>query len=223
MTDHTNPGRDAFLRASTRLYLCLAVTHVLVIAASNYLVQIPFQLFGVYTTWGALSFPLIFVVTDLTVRVYGKGLARRVVFTVMLPALLISYLVSVLFQGGAWQGAESLGNFNLFVARIAFASFLAYCIGQLLDAQVFDRIQSLGPWWFAPVVSTVLGNAADTVLFFSIAFFQSPDPFMAANWVEIAAVDYLFKMGFSILFFLPVYRIALTRLSRQWKVPTPVT
>jgi len=196
----------------SRLLLLLASAHVVVIAASNYLVQIPFQLFGFYSTWGALSFPLIFVLTDLTVRVYGQTMARRVIVRVMVPALLLSYVLSVLFQGGVWQGLGELGSANLFVARIAFASFLAYLIGQLLDAGVFERLKSFGPWWFAPAVSTLIGNAVDTALFFSVAFFRSPDPFMAAHWVEIALVDYGFKLAFSLLFFLPVYKLALNRM-----------
>ncbi|MCP1675507.1 putative integral membrane protein (TIGR00697 family) [Natronocella acetinitrilica] len=210
--DHS---RDPFLPGSRRLYFVLASLHVLVIAASNYLVQIPFQIFGFHTTWGALSFPLIFVVTDLTVRIYGKELARRVILSVMFPALVLSYVFSVLFQGGAFQGFGNLSEFNLFVARIAFASFLAYFVGQLLDANVFDRIRGFGPWWFAPAVSTMLANAVDTAMFFSAAFYRSPDPFMAANWVEIALVDYVFKLGFSILFFLPIYKLALNRMTRQ--------
>lgn len=198
--------------AMSRLMLLLICAHVIVIAASNYLVQIPFQLLGFYTTWGALSFPLIFVLTDLTVRVYGRSLARRVIVLVMFPALLLSYIVSVLFQSGAWQGLDALGDFNLFVARIAFASFLAYLVGQLLDAQVFERLKTVGAWWVAPAASTLIGNAVDTALFFSVAFFRSPDPFMAANWVEIALVDYVFKLAFSLFFFLPVYKLALNRM-----------
>lgn len=198
--------------AMSRLMLLLVCAHVIVIAASNYLVQIPFQLLGFYTTWGALSFPLIFVLTDLTVRVYGRSLARRVIVLVMFPALLLSYILSVLFQSGAWQGLDALGDFNLFVARIAFASFLAYLVGQLLDAQVFERLKTVGAWWVAPAASTLVGNAVDTALFFSVAFFRSPDPFMAANWVEIALVDYVFKLAFSLLFFLPVYKLALNRM-----------
>ena len=212
-------SREPDLPATRRLYWTLASLHVLVIAASNYLVQIPFQILGFHTTWGALSFPLIFVVTDLTVRVYGKELARRVILGVMFPALVISYVFSVLFQGGAFQGLTQLGEFNLFVARIAFASFVAYFVGQLLDAHVFDRLKALGPWWLAPSVSTVLGNAADTALFFSVAFHRSPDAFMAANWVEIALVDYVFKLGFSILFFLPVYKLLLNRMVRNVSPP----
>src|SRR5690554_5921807 len=175
-----------------RQLLALMVTfHILVIAASNYLVQLPFTLFGFHTTWGAFSFPFIFLATDLTVRLFGKEQARAIILRVMLPALLISYVVSVLFSRGSFAGLAALGEWNMFVARIALASFMAYVLGQLLDVQIFDRLRAQQAWWVAPAISTVLGNLADTAAFFAIAFHRSPDPFMAANWVEIATVDYV--------------------------------
>ncbi|RCV87509.1 7-cyano-7-deazaguanine/7-aminomethyl-7-deazaguanine transporter [Billgrantia montanilacus] len=202
--------------AQYRRCLMLLVTfHILVIAASNYLVQLPFTLFGFHTTWGAFSFPFIFLATDLTVRLCGKEAARAIVLRVMLPALLISYVVSVVFPRGGFAGVEALGEWNLFVARIALASFMAYVLGQLLDVQVFDRLRGLKSWWVAPAVSTVFGNLADTAAFFATAFYRSPDPFMAANWVEIATVDYVIKLGISLLFFLPLYGVLLAWLSRR--------
>ncbi|MGM0692038.1 MAG: 7-cyano-7-deazaguanine/7-aminomethyl-7-deazaguanine transporter [Pseudomonadota bacterium] len=202
--------------AQTRRCLVLLVAfHILVIAASNYLVQLPFTLFGFHTTWGAFSFPFIFLATDLTVRLFGKEPARAIVLRVMLPALLISYVVSVVFPQGGYAGLAGLGEWNLFVARIALASFMAYVLGQLLDVQVFDRLRALRAWWVAPAISTVLGNLADTFAFFSIAFHESPDAFMAANWPEIAWVDYVIKLGISLAFFLPLYGVLLAWLSRR--------
>lgn len=198
-----------------RCVALLVTFHILVIAASNYLVQLPFTLFGFHTTWGAFSFPFIFLATDLTVRLFGKEPARAIITRVMLPALIISYVVSVVFPRGGYAGLEALGEWNLFVARIALASFMAYVLGQLLDVQVFDRLRGLRAWWVAPAVSTVLGNLADTAAFFSMAFYRSPDPFMAANWMEIAVVDYVIKLGISLLFFLPLYGVLLAWLSRR--------
>ncbi|MBX9762994.1 MAG: queuosine precursor transporter, partial [Pseudomonadaceae bacterium] len=82
----------------------LVLFHILIITASNYLVQLPITLFGWHTTWGAFSFPFIFLATDLTVRLLGKRHARLVIAQVMLPALLISYSVSVLFQEASFRG-----------------------------------------------------------------------------------------------------------------------
>lgn len=128
----------------------LSLFHLLVITSSNYLVQLPIAIFGFHTTWGAFSFPFIFLATDLTVRIFGAPLARRIIFAVMLPALFVSYVISSLFYMGSWQGFEALTHFNLFVARIATASFMAYALGQILDVHVFNRLRQNHRWWMAP-------------------------------------------------------------------------
>lgn len=206
-------------RPRVSFYLSLLVAfHIVVIIASNYLVQIPVDLFGFHSTWGAFSFPFIFLATDLTVRLIGKVEARRVITRAMIPALIASYIVSVLFHEGRFNGAGALAEFNLFVFRIAFASFAAYVLGQLMDVQVFDRVRrSSVQWWVAPAAASVFGQALDTLAFFSIAFWRSSDPFMAANWVEIAGVDYAIKLGVSLLFFVPMYGVALNAIIRAMR------
>lgn len=200
-------------------YLALLVAfHIVIIIASNYLVQLPIDLFGFHSTWGAFSFPFIFLATDLTVRLIGKAGARRVITRAMIPALIASYIVSVLFHEGSFNGLGALGEFNTFVFRIAFASFAAYVLGQLLDVQVFDRVRrNVAQWWVAPAVASVFGQALDTAAFFSIAFWRSSNPFMAANWVEIALVDYVIKLGVSLLLFVPMYGVALNAIVRSMK------
>ncbi|EKQ7275202.1 7-cyano-7-deazaguanine/7-aminomethyl-7-deazaguanine transporter [Klebsiella pneumoniae] len=193
----------------------LSLFHLLVITSSNYLVQLPISIFGFHTTWGAFSFPFIFLATDLTVRIFGAPLARRIIFAVMVPALAISYGISALFYMGEWQGFAALGTFNLFVARIAVASFMAYALGQILDVHVFNRLRQSRRWWLAPTASTLFGNISDTVAFFFIAFWRSPDPFVAAHWGEIALVDYSFKVLISIIFFLPMYGVLLNMLLKR--------
>ncbi len=193
----------------------LSLFHLLVITSSNYLVQLPISIFGFHTTWGAFSFPFIFLATDLTVRIFGAPLARRIIFAVMVPALAISYGISALFYMGEWQGFAALGTFNLFVTRIAVASFMAYALGQILDVHVFNRLRQSRRWWLAPTASTLFGNISDTVAFFFIAFWRSPDPFMAAHWGEIALVDYSFKVLISIIFFLPMYGVLLNMLLKR--------
>jgi len=187
-------------------YLSLLVAfHVAIVIASNYLVQLPITLLGFHSTWGAFSFPFIFLATDLTVRLIGKASARRVILRAMLPALLASYVVGVLFHEGRFNGAGALGDFNTFVFRIAFASFAAYVLGQLLDIQVFDRIrQKSSAWWLAPAAASV----------FAIAFWRSSNAFMAAHWVEIAWVDYAIKLGVSLLLFVPAYGVLLAAVVR---------
>ncbi|WP_313654999.1 7-cyano-7-deazaguanine/7-aminomethyl-7-deazaguanine transporter [Pantoea sp.] len=197
----------------------LSLFHLLVITSSNYLVQLPVAIFGFHTTWGAFSFPFIFLATDLTVRIFGAPLARRIILAVMIPSLFISYGISALFYQGEWQGWQALEQMNLFVARIACASFMAYALGQILDVHVFNRLRRLPQWWAAPGCAMFLGNISDTLAFFFIAFYKSPDAFMAQHWVEIALVDYSFKVLICMVFFLPAYGVllnaALKRLAER--------
>ncbi|UGA50923.1 MULTISPECIES: 7-cyano-7-deazaguanine/7-aminomethyl-7-deazaguanine transporter [Dickeya] len=200
--------------------LCwLSLFHILVIISSNYLVQLPITLFGFHTTWGAFTFPFIFLASDLTVRIFGAPLARRIILTVMVPALIASYLVSSLFYKGEWQGFGALSQVNPMVARIAAASLMAYVLGQILDVHVFNRLRRLKAWWAAPAASAVLGNLSDTVAFFFIAFYRSTDPFMATHWMEIATVDYFFKIAINLVFFLPMYGVLLNMLLRRLSQP----
>ncbi len=199
----------------------LVIFHLVVIASSNYLVQIPFTIFGIHTTWGAFTFPFIFLATDLTVRIFGAALARKIIFWVMLPALVVSYVLSVIFFEGEFQGLGQLSEFNLFVARIALASFMAYLLGQILDVHVFNWLRQQKKWWIAPACSTLFGNALDTLAFFSIAFYQSPDAFMAQHWQEIALVDYGFKLVISLGLFVPLYGVLLNYLVKKLTIINP--
>ncbi|MBU9849365.1 MULTISPECIES: 7-cyano-7-deazaguanine/7-aminomethyl-7-deazaguanine transporter [Rahnella] len=201
----------------------LSLFHIAIITSSNYLVQLPVSIFGFHTTWGAFTFPFIFLATDLTVRIFGAPLARRIILSVMVPALAISYVISALFFEAQWQGAEALSSLNIMVARIATASFMAYVLGQILDVHVFNRLRQNRRWWIAPVASMFLGNISDTLSFFFIAFYKSSDAFMAQHWVEIAMVDYTFKVLICLVFFLPMYgmllNMLLKRLSAQGNNP----
>ncbi len=183
------------------------------ITSSNYLVSFRSP-FLVFIPLGAFSFPFIFLATDLTVRIFGAPLARRIIFAVMIPALLISYVISSLFYMGSWQGFGALAHFNLFVARIATASFMAYALGQILDVHVFNRLRQTRRWWLAPTASTLFGNVSDTLAFFFIAFWRSPDAFMAEHWMEIALVDDRFKV-LIVFVFLPMYGVLLNMLLKR--------
>ncbi|WP_313076466.1 7-cyano-7-deazaguanine/7-aminomethyl-7-deazaguanine transporter [Melaminivora sp.] len=218
-----SPAAPAAPVRALRTLSLLVALHVAIVIASNYLVQIPVDLLGFHSTWGAFSFPFIFLATDLTVRLIGKQPARRVIGRAMLPALLASYVVGVLFHDGRFADLQALGVFNGFVFRIALASFAAYVLGQLLDIQVFDRIRQKGrAWWLAPAAASIVGQALDTAAFFSIAFWRSSDPFMAAHWVEIAWVDYAVKLSVSLLLFVPAYGVALAGIARALgRVPEP--
>lgn len=198
-----------------RALLVLVTFHIIIICASNYLVQIPLEILGFQNTWGAFSFPFVYLATDLTVRIFGQKDARKIILKAMLPALLLSYLMGVVFHQGGYIGLDALQTFNYFVFRIAFASFIAYLIGQFMDITVFARLRATRSWWVAPAASTLLGNSIDTLVFFSIAFYASSDSFMAMHWPEIAFFDYSFKVVVSLGLFLPVYGVLLKYLEKR--------
>lgn len=198
-----------------RIALLLAAFHILIVASSNYLVQFPITVFGVKATWGAFTFPFIFLATDLTVRLFGAKLGRRIIFYAMLPALVISYVITVGFRHGTWLGYESFFHFDLFVARIAIASFSAYVVGQILDIYVFNKLRQHKQWWHAPFASAIFGNLLDTFVFFFIAFYKTSDTYLAENLVEIATVDYFFKMIINAIFFLPLYKVILDQIVKK--------
>ena len=178
------PFSDPQKRSSLKL---LAFFHIFILTISNFLVQrtfeitVPFTDYVIPTTWGTFTFPFIFLATDLTVRVFGAELARKIIFVVMFPALLISYVISVLFFETQFQGFSALSEFNFFVFRIALASFSGYVVGQILDILVFNRLRQGKSWWLAPTCSTIFGTMIDTFVFFAVAFYQSEDAYMAEH------------------------------------------
>src|SRR3546814_12832189 len=114
-----------------------------------------------------------------------------------------------------FNSVSALGEFNGFVFRIAFASFAAYVLGQLLDVQVFDRMRrDYVQWWVAPAAASVFGQALDTAAFFGIAFWHSSHPFMAEHLGEIAVVAYVIKLAVSLLLFVPSSGVARNGLIR---------
>lgn len=174
----------------------LWIFHVGVIALSNYLVQFPVTYVGLTFTWGMFTFPLVVLATDLTVRLLGRSEARAVVGLAYIPAILISvYLAD-------W--------------RIGLASGTAYLFSQLLDIFVFQRIRErVSAWWVAPTVATLFTNVVDTYTFFSVAFHNSADTYMAENWFHIANVDLTFKTIVSLLIILPLYGLVLNYALRN--------
>ena len=197
-------------------YYPLIVFHIIIIASSNFLVQFPVHFFGLSTTWGAFTFPFIFLATDLTVRIYGAKMARRIIFWAMFPALIVSYLITVGFRGAEWMGMEAFYSFSLFSARIVLASFTAYVVGQLMDISVFNRLRKRKEWWYAPLAAAIFGNLIDTYSFYYIAFYKTSDVYLAENLLELATIDYLFKILINSLFFLPLYKIILDRVAKRY-------
>lgn len=147
-----------------------------VVVSSNILVQ---HLFGDWLTWGAFTYPVAFLVTDLTNRALGPRAARRVVFA--------GFMIGVICSLVASRFTNEFGA-PLVTLRIALGSGAAFLAAQLLDVAVFDRLRS-GRWWRAPLVSSLLGSALDTALFFTIAFsavFAFLDPADPNGWAREA-------------------------------------
>ena len=177
----------------------LALFHVIVIALANYVVQFTGTFMGYHFTWAMFVFPIVILATDLTVRLSGQYNARVIVGLAYFPAILIS----------AW-----LADW-----RIGIASGTAYLVGQLLDIYVFQHIRDKSTaWWPAPLISTFFANIIDTYTFFFVAFHNSSNEFMAANWVEIATVDLCFKIVVCIVLFLPAYGLLLNSLQLRYKM-----
>jgi uncharacterized PurR-regulated membrane protein YhhQ (DUF165 family) len=159
----------------TAIYAALMTA---IVVASNFAVQFPLSgsLFGIQLgdllTWGAFTYPIAFLITDLTNRQFGPSIARRVVFVGFVAGVTLSF----------WTAAP----------RIAIASGTAFLIGQLLDISVFNRLRRQS-WWQAPLAGSVLGSVTDTALFFSLAFasffaFIGPNEPFAIEWAPILGI-----------------------------------
>jgi hypothetical protein len=160
-----------------------------VVYVSNVLVEIPIN---DWLTWGALSYPIAFLVTDLTNRVLGVSAARRVVAA----GFVVGVVLSLVFAD----------------PRIALASGTAFLVAQLLDIQIFDKMRRQD-WWKAPLASSLLASAVDTALFFSLAFAGTQLP-----WVTWALGDYAAKLAMAAVLLVP-FRLFIAALPMQWRQP----
>jgi uncharacterized integral membrane protein (TIGR00697 family) len=184
------------------MMLKLALLHVVVITVSNALVNIPVEIAGVKLTWAAFTFPLVIIATDLTVRLLGKGIARATIAAAY-PLAIIGSIAVVLAEGAP----ESVA------LRIGFASATAYAVGTFLDVYVFQTIRErYTTWWLAPALSTIVANIIDSYTFFAVAFNNSADEYMAANWMEIATSQVVLKIVVGLIIFLPAYGVLLNYL-----------
>ncbi|XPE63181.1 queuosine precursor transporter [Shigella flexneri] len=140
-------------------------------------------------------------------RIFGAPLARRIIFAVMIPVLLISFVISSLFYMGSWKGYGHSPT-STCLSPVSPPPVHGLGAGANPDVRGFDRLRQSRRWWLAPTASTLFGNVSETLAFFFIAFWRSPDAFMAEHWMEIALVEYCFKVLIS-LSFLPanVWRI----------------
>jgi uncharacterized integral membrane protein (TIGR00697 family) len=196
----------SFKDVDKSMLLKLVALHVLVIVVSNALVSIPVEIFGVKLTWAAFTFPLVVLATDLTVRLLGKHIARSTI-TAAYPLAIIGSILVVLAEGAPTSVA----------LRIGFASATAYAVGTMLDVYVFQHIREklVDNWWLAPAVSTIAANVIDTYAFFAVAFHNSANEYMSANWMEVAGSQVIIKIAVGLLVFLPAYGVLLKYLKQR--------
>ena len=192
-----------FKNIDKSMMIKLALLHVIVVVVSNALVSIPVEFFGVKLTWAAFTFPIVVLATDLTVRMLGKNIARATIAAAY-PLAIIGSIAVVLLEGAPQSVA----------LRIGFASATAYAVGTMLDVYVFQYLRErYRAWWLAPALSTIVANVIDSYTFFFVAFNNSADEYMAANWMEIAGSQTVLKIAVGLIIFLPAYGLLLKALS----------
>ena len=162
-----------------------------IVLLSNYLVQFPVQYYGLekVLTYGAFSYPVAFLITDLANRSYGKMIARKIVYIGFVIGIIFTILFSTNFT-------------DLISIRIAIGSGLAFLIAQLLDVQIFDRLRKK-KWFVAPLTSSLIGSTVDTFLFFSVAFYGTGVP-----WVTLSFGDLTIKVFVALIMLIP-FRLLL--------------
>ena len=169
------------------LFVLLLAIMGLVIISSNYLVQFPVNSFGLENilTYGAFTYPISFLVTDVANRAFGKFIAKKVVYFGFLIGVSLTLLVSTNFS-------------DIISIRIAFGSGIAFLTAQLIDINIFDRLRRYKSWYIAPLISSTIGSVIDTFLFFMISFYGTQTP-----WFTLSLGDLSVKLLIALLKLIP--------------------
>jgi uncharacterized integral membrane protein (TIGR00697 family) len=170
----------------SKLFVTLSILMGVVVLSSNYLVQFPINYYGLseILTYGAFSYPVAFLITDLANRFYGKFLARKIVYIGFFIGIIFTLLFSTDFA-------------DLISIRIAIGSGVAFITAQLLDIQIFDRLRQK-EWFIAPLTSSFIGSTVDTFLFFSISFYGTGVP-----WITLSLGDLTVKLFVALIMLIP--------------------
>ena len=179
------------IRTKGKLFFILSFSMAFVVAISNYLVQFPVKYFNLENllTYGAFTYPIAFLITDLANRSYGKLVARKIVY--------IGFIIGISFT------LFFTTNFSdLISVRIAIGSGTAFIVSQLLDVQIFDKLRKK-EWFVAPLASSFIGSVVDTFLFFSISFYGT-----GIAWVTLSVGDLAVKIFVALLMLIP-FRLLL--------------
>ena len=177
-----------------KVFIMLSFVMGVVVLASNYLVQFPINYYGLeeILTYGAFSYPVAFLITDLANRFYGKIIARKIVYIGFIIGIAFTLFFSTNFA-------------DLISVRIAIGSGTAFLVAQLLDVQIFDQLRKK-KWFVAPLTSSLIGSTIDTFLFFSISFYATGIP-----WVTLSLGDLAVKILVALLMLIP-FRLLLGTL-----------
>ena len=170
----------------SKLFVTLSILMGVVVLSSNYLVQFPINYYGLseILTYGAFSYPVAFLITDLANRFYGKFVARKIVYIGFFIGIIFTLLFSTNYA-------------DLISIRIAIGSGIAFITAQLLDIQIFDRLRKK-EWFIAPLTSSFIGSTVDTFLFFSISFYGTGVP-----WITLSLGDLTVKLFVSLVMLIP--------------------
>ena len=180
-----------------RIFLLLSVLMGVIVLTSNYLVQFPVKYYGLreILTYGAFTYPIAFLITDLANRFYGKFLAKKVVYVGFIIGISFTLFFSTNFS-------------DLISIRIAIGSGIAFLVAQLIDVKIFDKLRKK-KWYIAPLTSSIIGSTIDTFLFFSISFYGTEMP-----WITLSLGDLAVKILVTLLMLIPfrllmgVFRVA---------------
>ncbi len=177
-----------------KLFLTLSLLMGFVVLISNFLVQFPVKYYGLENilTYGAFSYPIAFLITDLANRSFGKTIARKIVYFGFTIGILFTLIFSTNFS-------------DLISVRIAIGSGTAFIVAQLLDVQVFDRLRRK-TWFVAPLFSSLIGSTVDTFLFFSISFYGTGVP-----WITLSLGDLGVKIFIALIMLIP-FRLLIRTL-----------
>ena len=182
------------ISSNNKPLIFLAFFMALFVTASNFLVQYPINFFGMeeFLTYGAFTYPVTFLITDLSNRRYGKFVARKIVYMGFILGVLLTLFFSTNFS-------------DLISMRIAIGSGVAFLFAQLLDVQIFDKLRNK-IWFAAPFTSSLIGSLVDTFLFFSISFYGT-----GINWITLGIGDFIVKVLMALTMLIP-FRILMASL-----------
>ena len=182
------------IRIKDKLFFILSFSMAFVVVISNYLVQFPVKYFSLENllTYGAFTYPIAFLITDLSNRRYGKKIAKKIVYFGFALGVFLTFYFST--------------NFSDFISiRIAVGSGVAFLVAQLIDVNIFDKLRKK-IWFVAPLVSSLIGSTIDTFLFFSISFYGT-----GINWVMLSLGDLFVKIFIALAMLIP-FRVLLSHV-----------